>query len=415
MENKDQLFLNDINQKCELLQNLFGYDIEYVDESNKPIFSLINCEFPSAFQNLKPSIHHIINEQLLNSSSENFLYHTTPFHLGYVAVSIWCESFYKGVVIVGPVLKNIPNNAFIQEIINKYNIPITKRNHILEFYRSLTVIDYNYHKTLGNLMVNIFSNRFMNGRQILSDTTSSTFEDYNTERHKESDSFIELRYSNEKELLHTIEQGDKEDAIKKWTRFQFDATHRVPNNPLRAFKNLSFAANTLFRASIERGGVHPIYIHNISDKFAILIEKATTITYLQNLELVMVSEYCDAVKTYASHGYSPIVQRAINYINFNYDTRIGLKSISKNIFVNSSYLSKIFKSETDLTITEFINTKRVKEAKFLIEQTDISITNVAHKVGFNNHNYFSTVFKKVTSLTPSEYQRSHKKINHCDL
>ncbi|MBI9015214.1 MAG: helix-turn-helix transcriptional regulator [Clostridiales bacterium] len=409
MKTDDKLFLNDMNQKCELLQNLLGYDIEYIDESNAPVLSLIKHEFPEDMQNLKPAIHTTINEQLINSSYDNYFFYTSPFHLAYIAVSIWCGTEYKGVLIVGPFLNNIPNNSFVQEIINKYNIPITKRIYIQEFYRSLTVIDYNYHKNLGNLIVNIFANKFTSGRRVISDNTKSVFEDYNTEKCKEPESFIQLRYNIEKELLHAIEKGDKEEAIKIWGRFQFNAAYRVPSNPLRAYKNLSFSANTMFRISIERSGVHPIYIHNISDKFAILIEKATTITSLQNLELVMIAEYCNAVTTLASDGYSPIVQKAINYINFNFDSQISLRSISKCIFVNPSYLSKKFKLETEMTITEFINIKRVNEAKFLIEQTNISITNIAHKVGFNNHNYFSTVFKKITSFTPSEYQNSFKK------
>lgn len=46
---------------------------------------------------------------------------------------------------------------------------------------------------------------------------------------------------------------------------------RIPNDPLRSEKNLIFAFNTCLRISVERVGLHPLYIHSISEKFAIQI------------------------------------------------------------------------------------------------------------------------------------------------
>jgi len=220
---------------------------------------------------------------------------------------------------------------------------------------------------------------------------------------------IEIRYKIEKVLLNAVEKGDVEQALKTLKNLNFlgfEPTHRVPGNPLRAYKNLLFSFNTMLRLAAERAGVSPVYLHNLSDKFAILIEKISTFAELSNMGNKLIHEYCDLVQNKSTVGYSPIVKKAINYINFNFAKPITLKSISENIGINPCHLSRQFKKETGMTITEFIQRRRIKEAQFLIEQNSKSITDIAFAVGFENHNYFCKVFKKLTSTTPTDYLKN---------
>lgn len=76
--------------------------------------------------------------------------------------------------------------------------------------------------------------------------------------------------------------------------------------------------------------------------------------------------------------------------------------------MNPSYLSRKFKEETGFTLTDFINKKRIDEAKIFLNKGDISITDIAFMVGFNDINYFSKVFKKWTTLTPTEFKKRKK-------
>ena len=61
---------------------------------------------------------------------------------------------------------------------------------------------------------------------------------------------------------------------------------------------MAFVLNTLYRVAAERGGVHPVYLHNISERFAILIERTTNIPNLKKLMLLMANEYCDLVELF---------------------------------------------------------------------------------------------------------------------
>ena len=107
---------------------------------------------------------------------------------------------------------------------------------------------------------------------------------------------IKHRYEIEKRLLHYVEVGDKENALKTQVNFIGNFLYRVPENPLRARKNIAISYNTLLRLSANRGRSPT---HNIcmpfQKKLLIRIEKAITIQEIDLLEIAMTEEYCDSV------------------------------------------------------------------------------------------------------------------------
>lgn len=346
-------------------------------------------------------MHNFLNDK----SPSDFFYHIDNFQLSYLGVGLWANNVYEGSIIAGPFLSDIPDDLFILNVIEKNNLPLGSRLQLHEYYKSLTIFSSFEYKNIGYLLVNLCVNPFMPAKILFSknDDFIISKREKNEFENEKFYSEVEMRYKLEKEIINAVENGSKEEALRLVDFFQFNVSHRVPNNPLRAHKNLIFVFNTLLRKAAESGGVSPVYIHNLSDRFAISIENIPSITELQNLQAKMISEYCDLVKRQSTAGYSPVVRKAINYINLNFDNALSLNVIAENIDVSPAHLSRQFKKETNFNITEFINKRRVEEAKFLIEQNNNSITEIALMVGFENHNYFCTVFKQITSLTPKEY------------
>ena len=219
---------------------------------------------------------------------------------------------------------------------------------------------------------------------------------------------IEFRYKREKVLMDAIARGDKEE-INKLAGGLTDAylDQRIPESPIRGVKNLLIVLNTLCRIAAKNGGVHPIYIHNISEKFAILIERAPNLPYLNDLSKMMLEEYCDLVSEYSTRKYSAIVQKAVNHIKLHFESPLTLQGIAEIIPVNASHLSRKFKDDTGMSLIDFINLNRIEAAKVYLQNNTSSITEIAFIVGYNDMNYFSRVFKKVTGYTPSQYRRNY--------
>ena len=94
-------------------------------------------------------------------------------------------------------------------------------------------------------------------------------------------------------------------------------------------------------------------------------------------------------------------QAAKQYIEENYgNNELSISDISEKLCVNQTYLRKMFKSEMDMTLTEYITQYRMQEAKKLITTTDDKLTEVAEKVGYSDVSYFSNVFKKYYGISP---------------
>ena len=96
-----------------------------------------------------------------------------------------------------------------------------------------------------------------------------------------------------------------------------------------------------------------------------------------------------------------VANAAKEYIDANYaDGGISVADISEKLGVNQTYLRKMFKSEMDMTLTEYITSVRLEEAKRLLTTTDEKLTTIAEMVGYSDVSYFSNVFKKHFGVSP---------------
>jgi len=99
-----------------------------------------------------------------------------------------------------------------------------------------------------------------------------------------------------------------------------------------------------------------------------------------------------------------IVSSAMDFIKKNYSSKLSLDFISKHCYCNSAYLSYLFKKETGISITDYINRCRVEHAKHLLDVTNLTITQISGAVGFNDPSYFSKMFKKLQGVYPTHYR-----------
>lgn len=98
-----------------------------------------------------------------------------------------------------------------------------------------------------------------------------------------------------------------------------------------------------------------------------------------------------------------VILKLTNYIQVNYCEKLSLKELSKIINMNSSYLCRLFKSETGIHLQSYITKIRMEKAVELLKTKQFTTTQVASMVGYNEVQYFSKVFKSQFALCPSKY------------
>lgn len=128
------------------------------------------------------------------------------------------------------------------------------------------------------------------------------------------------------------------------------------------------------------------------------------------LEQWLLSFYADLLgllkQNRVSGAYSRHVTQAIHFILERYPGYVTLELAAGAIGLNSSYLSRIFKEETQRTFSEYLNRVRIDAGCKLMESGRYTIKEISNQVGFTTHNYFFKVFKEITGMTPQEYLNS---------
>lgn len=95
-----------------------------------------------------------------------------------------------------------------------------------------------------------------------------------------------------------------------------------------------------------------------------------------------------------------------DYVGKNYMNRITTKEISRIIYLSEGYFCRFFKRITGRSFSDYLTGIRIQRAKLLLESSDISVTQIAESVGFEDNNYFSRVFKKQEGVTPLAYRKN---------
>ncbi|MBC9787593.1 helix-turn-helix transcriptional regulator [Carnobacterium maltaromaticum] len=100
---------------------------------------------------------------------------------------------------------------------------------------------------------------------------------------------------------------------------------------------------------------------------------------------------------------------AKHYIKMNLHRTITLDETAKKVFLSPYYFSKLFKAETGITFVAYVSQQKMVQATELLRHSDISISQIAKSLGFNQTSYFSRIFKKEYAMTPKEFRSFSKR------
>lgn len=125
---------------------------------------------------------------------------------------------------------------------------------------------------------------------------------------------------------------------------------------------------------------------------------------LQSLIVLVLSLIRDNEAETESRGFD-LGEQIRHYIDDHYQDDIDLKSISDELRLSPYYLAHRFKDSVGCSPRQYLIRRRIGEAQSLLINTELSVTEIATRVGYDNSNYFQTAFKKVVGITPNSYRK----------
>ncbi len=119
------------------------------------------------------------------------------------------------------------------------------------------------------------------------------------------------------------------------------------------------------------------------------------------------------VKVQSNIDYSNhIVKATKEYLETHYTEDISLESVAEQVNISPQYYSKLIKKTTGFNFIDWLSMLRVKKAKELLTNSNLTVKEVCFMVGYKDPNYFSRIFKKRIGITPSEYIKTSSYFNN---
>ena len=321
------------------------------------------------------------------------------------------------VLFIGPYRGVELPQSQVLEFAEKMGIPPKSQRYFNEYYAGIPLVPDGSHLFV---LLDTFCERIWN-------RPSFAIVDVNRENHlpvspinetARSDNFdeilvnmkaMETRYEFENELMQAVSLGQlhkENQLISNFSEYPFE---KRTTDLLRNAKNYCIIMNTLLRKAAEKGGVHPVYLDNVSSEFALKIEQLSSLSENALLMREMFRSYCRLVRKHSLHSYSLLVQKTVLLIDSDLSANLTLRTLAEQQNVTPGYLATLFKRETGKTISEYIREKRVKQASYLLATTHLQVQTIALHCGIVDVQYFSKIFKKQTGKTPKEYRELMKR------
>ena len=140
-------------------------------------------------------------------------------------------------------------------------------------------------------------------------------------------------------------------------------------------------------------------------------EELRRITLLQGNSFRSVSLICELLEYVCrqeKHGAPTRIKAAVEYINNHFTEEISVRYLAELCYLSEAHLFRLFKGELGMSPIEYKNSLRIRRAKLLLPDTEITIGEIAEMLGFDNACYFSRIFKAHTGSSPIEYRAKNR-------
>ncbi|SNS00007.1 two component transcriptional regulator, AraC family [Anaerovirgula multivorans] len=126
----------------------------------------------------------------------------------------------------------------------------------------------------------------------------------------------------------------------------------------------------------------------------ILLKPIEPMQFKKTIERVLHYNYTD----------NQFFNEILTYINNNYYKTIQLNETAKRFHTSPNYIARMFKKYFGVSFIFYLNRMKIEKAKELLTDTELSIKEVADRVGYNNLNYFYKNFKMIMGVTPKGFK-----------
>ncbi len=162
------------------------------------------------------------------------------------------------------------------------------------------------------------------------------------------------------------------------------------------------------RAAIE-GGVSPEIVYPRQDAYIRDVENASGAPAITEIGYAMLDDFIHLVHmNNTKRTYSKPITSCCDYIDAHLEDRITISDLARRVGYTDYYLSRKFKSETGMSINDYIKNARIRRAMNLMATTDLTIQEISDRLGFGARSFFAETFRQIVGVPPAQWRNEHK-------
>lgn len=234
----------------------------------------------------------------------------------------------------------------------------------------------------------------------------------NREHFQSENDIRHIPYQREMEFYSAVKSGDVNKVKELYMPLSVEGQGKLSKDPIRNFKyHLIISIAMITRFCIE-GGMPSETAYTISDIYINKLDVCDSISALADIHKDMIIYYAKRMqKISAGEAYSKHTITCINMIYENIYNGIRVKDIADKLGLSPQYISKLFKSEVGMNISDYIMSRRIQAAENMLKFSEYNAEDIGNYLNFSSHSHFISAFKKYTGKTPKQFREEFFRVN----
>ena len=208
-----------------------------------------------------------------------------------------------------------------------------------------------------------------------------------------------------KKMLESfIRIGNREGLKKLIFECRFELHQRKNISPVMIYaviQEMSITTMHIFEETLEEAGEK----HTMFGQFDEAMDLAMSEEMLWEALETLFDKCIETIASEMQRQQTKPIRMVKEYIDSHYNEAITLEMAAEKAGLSANYVSAIFRKETGVNFSDYITARRMDAATELLRKTDLSIGEIAERVGYTDVKHFSKLCKKTLGMKPSEYRK----------
>lgn len=209
-------------------------------------------------------------------------------------------------------------------------------------------------------------------------------------------------------LCRAVEEGDRDRLMRVMKSPYQGQIGKMSGNRMQQQKYACIISLYAASRAAIRGGVSQETALDLSDIFCQQLDFLKSESEIEHHQRNCWLKFCREVELADTQKhYSPYTRKALHYISHNLYSPMTTQDIADNVHLNRCTLSEYFRHDTGKTLHEYINSERLYQARYLLTNSELSLSQLSELLCYSNQSHFARRFKEAYGVTPNQYRSQH--------